>query len=332
MIHLRKYHSLASVMQAWENLWGNNPNATVYQSPAYARMIAKHILPYKIILRQNPEFFLFLEDDAPIMILPLFHDWFGHDYTLFGYKTGCGYLDAIYAEDMTLEKMGECFSVFSDAHPNAKISCCHIRQESLLGQYLSQSAKDRQFTPCVVISLPNDFEEYSASLSKNTRQNLRTAYNRLQKDEKTFELQVVDHHAMSRNLRHKLLKIYADRQVKHYRKAGGYLYRLFIRYIDVGTILHKEFPEVKSFVLRIDGQIAGYFDALYKDCEVVIPRLAIDDTFSRYSPGVLLLNESIRYFYDSTAIRTIDLTHGNEQYKVAMGGTIQQCLKGTLLV
>ena len=333
MIAIQKYHDFEPIKHHWEVLLKGNSNASFYQSVAYIEVLWKHILPYKLILRQTPEFYLFTENDKPIMILPLFRKWFKRGYTLFGYKAGCGYLDAVYDDNMTLEKMRACFSLFAAENQVDVFPFCHICDNSLLYQFLLQDSQTQEQTPRVVIDLPESFEEYTASLSKNARQNLRTAYNRLRKDEHKYEMRIFSPQEMDKHLRNALLRIYADRQIRHYKKAWGIFYRLFIRYIDIGTVVHSEMSScVKSFVLFIDGNVAGYFDAFCTENSVVIPRLAIDDTYARYSPGMVLLNESISHFCEGKKIRTVDLTHGHEPYKLSMGGTKKDCLKGTLLL
>ena len=48
----------------------------------------------------------------------------------------------------------------------------------------------------------------------------------------------------------------------------------------------------------IDGKVAAYFDAFIEQEGLVIPRLAIVESFNRYSPGIVLLNEAIKYIFE----------------------------------
>ena len=54
--------------------------------------------------------------------------------------------------------------------------------------------------------------------------------------------------------------------------------------------------------------------------EIVFPYVAIDSTFATYSPGKLMIGESIKYLQKNTTIRGLDLSRGDERYKVEMGG------------
>ena len=53
---------------------------------------------------------------------------------------------------------------------------------------------------------------------------------------------------------------------------------------------------------------------------IVIPRLAIDDQFRFYSPGYLLICETMKYLLENnSSIKNIDLCRGTEKYKTDLG-------------
>ena len=54
---------------------------------------------------------------------------------------------------------------------------------------------------------------------------------------------------------------------------------------------------------------------------IIIPRIAIDDAFSFYSPGLCLINETIKHLIENTEYANLDLCDGDEKYKFDMGGT-----------
>ena len=53
---------------------------------------------------------------------------------------------------------------------------------------------------------------------------------------------------------------------------------------------------------------------------VVIPRLSIDNQYRFYSPGYILLAETLHWLDSNTTCRCLDLSRGDEQYKIDMGG------------
>lgn len=72
-------------------------------------------------------------------------------------------------------------------------------------------------------------------------------------------------------------------------------------------------------VLYINGSMAAFMSGLSGNDRLIIPRLSIDETLKRYSPGMLLVVESIKYLIKSTDIRVLDLSQGQEQYKYNLG-------------
>ena len=54
--------------------------------------------------------------------------------------------------------------------------------------------------------------------------------------------------------------------------------------------------------------------------EIVFPYVAIDSKYGSYAPGKLMIGESIKYLQEHTSIRELDLSRGDERYKLEMGG------------
>lgn len=57
---------------------------------------------------------------------------------------------------------------------------------------------------------------------------------------------------------------------------------------------------------------------LWKNERYVVLRLAIDVSFIRYSPGLMLINETIKYFTKDNHISILDLPYGHEKCKFDM--------------
>lgn len=75
--------------------------------------------------------------------------------------------------------------------------------------------------------------------------------------------------------------------------------------------------------IYICGEIAGFCSGYIDHDTFVVPRLSIVNDFSRYSPGYLLISESIKWFgINSRSVRIIDLSEGTEQYKLDLGGIV----------
>lgn len=85
-------------------------------------------------------------------------------------------------------------------------------------------------------------------------------------------------------------------------------------------------------IVKIDGQVAafmeGYNNVRMESLEV--PRLAINDEYYFYSPGVLLVNETMKWIYGQDDVSILDLCRGTEKYKTDMGGIVYSTLNYVL--
>lgn len=77
-----------------------------------------------------------------------------------------------------------------------------------------------------------------------------------------------------------------------------------------------------NIMLYIDNELAAFMGGLTSQGEedYIVPRLSINSKYGFYSPGMLLVNETVRYMINKTSIRNLDLSLGTETYKSKMGG------------
>ena len=333
MITIKKFQDYNKIREYWGKMYENNPRLSIYQSIEYTDYLWKHILPYKFILRKKPIFYLFLDNNQPILLVPLYRDWFSSQAVLFGYKTGCGYLDIICDDAITMCQFDQCLQLLSRDNSISKIQFCHVRENSVLAEYIRQKSVEIGQTDCIEIDICDTYEEYHSQLSKNTRQNLRTAYNRLNNDEKNMEFQFYTSSTLTKTIKDSVLDLYYERQTQQYHKSNSFIFKFFLKHIDIGTLnLNNDDIENIIFTVHIDGKLAAFYAAIVDKDRVIVPRLAIADEFGRYSPGMILINESIKFFHQDSklGIRYIDLTHGDEKYKKALGGSVHHCYQGQL--
>ena len=329
MITIKKTSSFDEIEELWSELYQRNSDATYYQSPEYMRASWDNLLPYCFILRIIPVFYVFFKEDNAIFILPLFKKILKKSYTLYGQKAGLGYLDGIYGDDITISDIEECFESLKKIF-NGTIYFEHIKESSFLGKWLLEQGCRVSEEFYTEIPLPTSYEQYYASLSKHMKQNIRTAYNRIKSDGLDLNFQSLDYINDSEKIRLDLQKLYIERQIIKYGKNK--LYSFFVRYVDMGTKIQKnQTIKEKSFLLYIGNEIAAYYDAIYTNGKVIVPRLAIAEKFNRYSPGIILINESVKHLL-AAGIEVIDLTHGNESYKLSMGGITYKCVEGVIII
>ena len=107
-----------------------------------------------------------------------------------------------------------------------------FEKKQFLGQYIEKKGLKCRMSPATVIHLPDTYQEYLLGLSKHTRQNIRTSYNRMEKDGKKFQFIVEQTDKLSKKNRNELLDLYVTRQLKTLQKeVAEFLYKQFCKNI-----------------------------------------------------------------------------------------------------
>ncbi len=207
----------------------------------------------------------------------------------------------------------------------SKFFFSEMKQDVKSFQYLisKYDVKHEELVTCVALKLPVTSNDYKSLLSKNARQNIRTAFNRLKKDE--IEIKI-DFDNMSVD-REKCKIIREQRFVKKienvsklrlikYRMMSrlSYHFESYIPFMDYDkghflTVYHKE--ELCSFFYYLKDEIHR---------QILFIAAGVNMRYSRYSPGILSLNAFINNQIERGEIDIIDFTRGNEPYKYAVGG------------
>lgn len=273
------------------------------------------------------------------------------EYSLFGDVNGCEYCDFIYADNVNIERYVEKLKVYLDSPilcpmvlENAKLyqECCCFSSYSFIREKSN-----------VHIFLDNKYNDYFSGLSKSVRQNLRTAYNRLFKDSHTFEIKIIHNidnitssEYISQNgiqasmecnyitkkitlsekeeLFSTMIDLYVDRHSKQYNVQTSSLKKWYLKKLNFSTVSLKKLDNGFSSLLFIDGKLAAFMSGFKNQygTTLVIPRLSINSDFLFYSPGLMLVNETIKYLYSQTSVKELDLSQGTEKYKFDMGGEV----------
>ena len=181
-------------------------------------------------------------------------------------------------------------------------------------------------TVCAHVNINGEYEQYWKELSKSTRQNIRTAKNRLTKDGLKYEIVSFDCEHLDHKTSKELMRIYEAR--KRIKNKGFSIRKLLLNILR--SFRNKRYHLIENAMTRltnvfcsyivIDGKIAGYFFGLKaKNNYAVIMQVAFDEEMKKYSPGMILLSDSIENFYSSHTICQFDLATGDEQYKFNLG-------------
>jgi|GEM_PF-1870708 len=205
----------------------------------------------------------------------------------------------------------------------------HISQvikDSPLAKWSEKRAILIKSNTCAKIIIPSSFDEYIKSLSKSTRQNIRTAHNRLSTDNKKCEIKIYGKETISPELVDGLLNVYEQRRIiknkrltliqmvlEIYRKCSKKRY----------NIIKKAMLQLDNnylAVVYIESKIAAYLFGLRDyDRQICIMQVAINDEYKRYSPGVLLIVKVVETLIAKGNVRCLDLTNGDEKYKFDLG-------------
>lgn len=184
----------------------------------------------------------------------------------------------------------------------------------------------------VRISFAEGTENFAGALPRNARSVEKVARNRLLREKRSvsfsFRSSVGLGGGMSgrepRRLLRECRRVYLERQKRRYGN-GGWLARLFFMH---GCYISLSVPCGHSFmaVLRVDGHVAAYMEGYvnFARAALEVPRIAIDDSFARYSPGRLLVAETVGWLRANSGLRCIDLCRGDERYKLDLGGTLYE--------
>lgn len=203
-------------------------------------------------------------------------------------------------------------------YPGYNLYLQNVNEDSMLysviGKYMQQS------DPCVKIALPNDYDAYWNGLSKHQRQNIRTANNKLEKDSVSCVLKVYDKRtALPRKVWNQCQHMY---DVRH-----GFVTDPLLmwknRHLNAYHYILRKVDDRRICVLYSGDTVIAYMAGMYSEKQkcYFVPRLCINPDYSKYSPGIVLVNETAKHLIRE-GCETLDLMLGDEPYKLAMGGTI----------
>lgn len=202
-----------------------------------------------------------------------------------------------------------------------------LRENSSFYNFLKSNYEltlDRKET-CVKLELSESEEDYLKKLSKNSKQNIRTARNRAVTDGVTYKINFDD----------KEVDLQSFAKFRQMRVEKKQSFQLSIKWLKNRIYQHLvyKFPEYTPFkedknshflTMTNDknNELCAAFcyglDSAHK--EVVVMAVSLNESYSRYSPGMLALYS---YIVDCTAtknVSVIDFTRGTERYKYVLGG------------
>lgn len=266
------------------------------------------------------------EHDCIVMIAPMKKHLFSGEIDSLGNITMCDITDFLYDECILEDEKKTILSLLCD-FIGKPFTLSRFLKDSKTLSALEGKVKLYSTWDCVNIKFGSSFDDYFKGLRPNVRQNVRTAYNRIERDGLKMEFSFyVNPQNVPKQIKRELEHCYLKRQMETY--ASSWLNSIR-RYIVIRFLRHDHFSlnsneNAVLGALYLNGNVAGMFGGILdkKSMTVSIPRLAIDYNYKFYSPGYVMIIETIKYCIDNNTVRNLDLCRGTEKYKTDLGGAI----------
>lgn len=301
-----------------------------YQTLEWNRFLAEAYRGSKV---RRLDYIVVSDDRATVAIVPLLANRLSKKIEIVTGKiagiinAACPYGGARADEAMkaTVSYMAERYRGWKWKFYDMPVDSPLFRQLKQSGVYASERGSFH-----IRLSAAASHDDYVGSLGKNIYKNIRKAYNHLATDGKQWEVRFHDLSTPpSAELRRRVWTLYFERKLAWKKQKSTPLKRLVCAargYLEatrgMRSLSMDRLPQSELVTLEIDGRLAAFMH-IYVDGEhVVMPKLAIEASFSRYSPGIVMLLESLRRLRER-GVTDFDMCRGDERYKREMGGENQ---------
>ena len=325
MYQLKTHYSPKALKDKWEKM----TPTSVYQTFWIQNELWYNMPVYGVMNGYVPVYYEVIEHNETQMIFPLCKYIGKNEHCVLGMINGFQIYDIICMPGLEQQKIDEMvlFVVTTIRTESIRIAC--LPETALLYRAIMNLEgtgvryRDKEKHENVLICAEQGYDDYYAGLSKHTRQNLRTAYNRMARDGVRPYLEVIIGKPLDRKLLRRLIDIYCKRHNDRYGVKTSPLKKLYLNVFDFSTRSLQNNAGNFYAILYIGGEIAAFMAGMHspKRDSIIIPRLSINDSFSQYSPGMVMINETMKYMTKDMGICSLDLSKGAEQYKFSMGGT-----------
>lgn len=279
--------------------------------------------------------YVVFQDDTPIMAVPL--RLFKRIKTAYilGSLEGFDYVDIAFNPNLPSEVLCEginlVFQTLSDSGYET-LYWSYLDELSDSNSLIKKKSKyslEKVQNVCVYLHEYNQYDEYIKVLSKHVRQNIRTAYNRAGKDGLNIDCVIYD--AKREKLTKAGIKAVLSEYYTVYKTRHSSRYHQKKRFQRQINYAWRALDENNAFMasVKLNGEIGAFLFGFVDDKAVYITRLAINEKYKFYSPGMILVNEVIKYLMDGKKL-DLNLLRGTEKYKLDFGGTIYNTLNYTI--
>ena len=166
-----------------------------------------------------------------------------------------------------------------------------------------------------------DVDDYFQGLSKKCRYYLRKAQSDIKKFNQDSYLKVISGPIKDEKLFKDMMLIYTNRESVRKKRRVDFIAFFKHRYLSAPTWAIKNLSTQYTFCFYINGELAAFMTGFATNFrEIVFPILAMNGNYAQYTPGKPTTPHTIEYLQERTSIRSIDLSRGEETYKIVLGG------------
>lgn len=315
-----------------------NTKMTPYQSYSFLSITKKGMAdknPFYAYMMHEITFVLRNDLGKALLILPLLYKRSNKIYELYfrGQLTSAAHLDFIYnPSEYTYEMFKQIMDSVITHFGECRIHFSKIMSDSTTNEYIEKmfgelAVKSTEECVTIHISTNGGYDEWYNRLSKSIRQNIRTAYNRLEKEGVTVSYKLIINQQINTEDYKQMISLYTRRLIqKNYRqKVIEKILYPFVRLLKETNPMTRALCKMKNSCygyLTFNDEIAACFWGLScNDGRMVVPRLSYSEKYKVYCPGGLLIAETVKKLTaEYRSFTQFDLSCGNEKYKFAYGG------------
>lgn len=324
----------------WKEL-ENGTDMTAFQSYEWYRNICAMYRRErtKNLFRSN-RYIKVSKNEKTVLIAPLEIQKYGVGYRGYGLPRGVffigragytDYLNFIY-DSFDSEALEQVIAYVCGEYRQTAFYLQRMLESAESYRYLTQSYQvERTEESAYALEVPQAFDDYTAQLSKSTRQNIRTALNREKKDGVLLDHVLLLNESLPikeeiaalnrQRLRHKQRASKKEMSVKGriYCALAGVFRKFFSAKHDV---LMKS-KETFCFLVKHEERIVSFYWGIRseqtKSYYVIL--VGVDEAYGRYSPNIAHLYLFVKECCENpdTSIKVLDFSRGAEGYKKTIG-------------
>ncbi|REL25217.1 GNAT family N-acetyltransferase [Thalassotalea euphylliae] len=248
----------------------------------------------------QPLYILCKYERAQLTFAGIFEQRSNYRWAIF--QTSQGPLGAILSESHTLDRR-----LFADIHQHLPGTQLLFDFTQLDSAWFEQSdgVDCLPYITTGSLRVPEDFDAYFASLSKNTRQNINKAKNRLNKEGVAIELSIVTqpeqikaHIAQYGELESKGWKSSLGTAVDIANEQGAFYVEMMTSFAEQGL--------AQIWCYKFNGAIVAVDLCIVHDDTITILKTTFDENFARYSPALLMKVDAYKAMSEQGNIKRIE--------------------------